>query len=183
MRQTGFASMHCSLARSLDRMGSWWAPLILRDLSYGRQRFDDLAEDLGISRNVLTIRLKELVEAGVVTRTAYQQRPARYEYDLSPSGRDLVPVLMALTSWGDRWAATTGPQPVLYHRTDCGHIFTPTVCCSSCGQAVRHERVEIMPGPGRLVGRGTMLVRTFLARRAKATGRDASDSPLRPPGR
>jgi DNA-binding HxlR family transcriptional regulator len=91
MGQTGFAAMHCSLARSLDRMGRWWAPLILRDLSYGRQRFDDLTEDLGISRNLLTTRLNELVEAGVVTRTAYQQRPARYEYDLSDAGRDLVP--------------------------------------------------------------------------------------------
>ena len=66
MRQTSFADMHCSLARSLEVIGDWWSPLILRDLGIGPRRFDELAGDLGISRNLLTTRLEGLMAAGVI---------------------------------------------------------------------------------------------------------------------
>src|SRR5205085_7165228 len=66
MRQVSFADFHCSLARSLDLIGDWWTPLIIRDLSLGLHRFDELATNLGISRNLLTTRLKTLVEANIV---------------------------------------------------------------------------------------------------------------------
>ena len=105
MERTSFAEMRCSLARSLDLIGDWWSPLIVRDLFLGVVRFDDLVEDLGISRNLLTRRLKALVDGGVVERNAYQLRPARYEYRLTAAGRELVPVMLALPEWGDRWAA------------------------------------------------------------------------------
>src|SRR5580704_1166460 len=102
MRQTNFSSMHCSLGRSLELMGYWWTPLILRDLMFGPRRFDEFAEDLGMSRTLLTTRLKELSEANLIVRTPYRERPLRHHYELTESGRELVPILMSLMTWGDR---------------------------------------------------------------------------------
>ena len=104
MKRTSFARMHCSLARELDLIGDWWSPLMVHNPYLGVVRFDDLVEDLGISRNILTRRLNALSKNGIVERHAYQRRPFRYEYRLSEAGRDLVPAILALTAWGDRWA-------------------------------------------------------------------------------
>jgi DNA-binding HxlR family transcriptional regulator len=162
MRQTSFADMQCSLARTLEVVGDWWSPLILRDLYLGMERFDDLANDLGISRNLLTERLTRLVEGGVVERTPYQDRPARYSYRLTESGRELVPVLMALTAWGDRWATPDGGPPLRLRHQICGRHFTPTVSCSECDRPITMDDVEALPGPGGRTGPGTMRVADFL---------------------
>jgi DNA-binding HxlR family transcriptional regulator len=167
MRQTSFSGMHCSLARSLDRIGDWWSPLILRDLAIGPRRFDELVVDLGISRNLLTTRLAGLAEAGVIERNLYQDHPPRYQYGLTPAGSELVPVLMALTAWGDRWATPEGGPPVRYRHRDCGEVFTPAVCCSSCGQPVTADQVDLLPGPGGRQAPGTMLAGDFIAQRLR----------------
>ncbi len=168
MRRTSFAAMHCSMARSLEVMGDWWTPLILRDLHLGLARFDELAEDLGISRNLLTTRLAALVERGLVERRRYSERPPRHTYHLTEAGRDLVPVLTALTAWGDRWLAPKqGPPLRLQHRT-CGKFFTPTVACSRCGEAVSAEDVVAHGGPGGRTGPGTRLVAKVLRNRQHA---------------
>ena len=165
MRQTSFADMHCSLARSLEVIGDWWSPLILRDLGIGPRRFDELAGDLGISRNLLTTRLESLMTAGVVGRSRYQDHPPRYRYYLAEAGIDLVPVLMALTAWGDRWATPEGGPPVRYRHRACGQVFTPTVCCPSCQQAVTADEVDLLPGPGALRAPGAMLAGDFIMQR------------------
>src|SRR5258708_38382526 len=103
MERTSFAQMRCSLARGLDMIGDWWSPLIIRDLFLDVARFDELVEDLGISRNLLTRRLKSLIANGIIERAAYQNRPARYAYRLTEARRDLVPAILALTAGGDRW--------------------------------------------------------------------------------
>lgn len=156
MRQTSFANFHCSLARSLDVVGDWWTPLIIRDLSLGLERFDDLVANLGISRNLLTTRLKDLVDAKIVERIRYSERPPRDRYLLTEAGRDLVPILAALTVWGDRWAALPEGPPVVYGHE--GHRCTPTVCCASCGKPVTTENLRVAPGPGAAAGPGTHLV-------------------------
>ena len=165
MKKTSFANMRCSLARGLDRIGDWWSPLILRDLFLGLQRFDDLVEDLGISRNLLTRRLKSLMENGVVERAAYQQRPIRYEYRLTEAGRDFVPAILALTAWGDRWARPKEGSPILFVHKSCGQKFQPEVSCSACGRPIRAETVKAVGGPGGAAKPGTKLV----ARRLAAT--------------
>ncbi|MBB5909876.1 winged helix-turn-helix transcriptional regulator [Actinoalloteichus hymeniacidonis] len=167
MRQTSFAEMHCSLARSLDLVGDWWSPLLLRDLFLGARRFDELVENLGISRNLLTGRLTTLGEAGVIDRVPYRQRPTRYRYALTESGRELVPILLALTAWGDRWATPPGGPPITFRHRDCGHSFTPTVACSECGQPIEAEDVDPVPGPGAQAGPGTRLIGGFLERRSE----------------
>jgi DNA-binding HxlR family transcriptional regulator len=165
MRQTSFADMHCSLARSLEVIGDWWSPLILRDLAIGPRRFDELAGDLGISRNLLTTRLEGLMAAKVIDRTPYRDHPPRYRYHLAKAGEELVPALMVLTAWGDRWATPEGGPPVRYRHRDCGQVFTPTVCCPCCQQAVTGDDVDVLPGPGAQSAPGTMLAGEFIMQR------------------
>jgi DNA-binding HxlR family transcriptional regulator len=164
MERTSFAGMRCSLARGLELIGDWWSPLIVRDLFLNVTRFDDLVEDLGISRNLLTRRLKTLIASGIVERTAYQHRPTRYEYRLSEAGRDLVPAMLALTEWGDRWASPKEGRPMLFVHKSCGHQFRPQVTCSACGEAISANAVAAVPGPGGAAEPGTMVV----ARRLQA---------------
>jgi DNA-binding HxlR family transcriptional regulator len=158
MERTSFAEMRCSLARGLDLIGDWWSPLIIRDLFLNVARFDELVEDLGISRNLLTRRLKSLAENGVIERTMYQQRPPRYEYRLTEAGRDLVPAILALTAWGDRWARPKEGSPILFVHKTCGHQFQPQVSCSACGETVSADTVTPIAGPGGAAAPGTKLL-------------------------
>jgi DNA-binding HxlR family transcriptional regulator len=158
MKRTSFASMQCSLARSLELIGDWWNPLILRDLYLGVTRYDDLVQDLGVSRNLLTTRLGDLMAGGLIERRPYQDNPTRYDYLLTEAGRDLAPVLMALTAWGDRWVTPDGGPPARFVHTDCGHQFTPTVACSSCGEPVSYDDVVVRAGPGSRPTPGTAVV-------------------------
>src|SRR5437879_3114035 len=158
MKRTSFAGIACSMARSLEVIGDWWTPLIVRDVYLGLCRFDDIATDLGVSRNLLASRLRQLEDDGIIERRRYQERPPRDEYLLSEAGLDLAPVLMALTAWGDRWVAPDAGPPLRFRHRDCGELFTPTVSCSACGEAIAAQDVEVVPGPGGRAGRGTRLI-------------------------
>ncbi|MEU9831787.1 helix-turn-helix domain-containing protein [Streptosporangium sp. NPDC048047] len=162
MQRISFAEMHCSIAQSLERVGEWWTLLIVRDIHLGLHRFDDIAENLGISRNLLTRRLETLVAGGIVERRAYQKRPPRHEYHLTEAGLELVPVLMALMAWGDKWVTPAGGPPVRLVHHECGAEFTPRVCCSECGKPATTADVTALPGPGAASGPGTRV----LARRS-----------------
>ncbi len=103
MRRQSFASMACPIARTLDIVGEWWTLLILRDLARGINRFDTLQQELGIARNILTVRLQTLLDHGLIERQCYQQRPERFEYRLTEKGVEMNAVLQALKQWGERW--------------------------------------------------------------------------------
>ena len=148
MQRTDFAQMTCSIARSLAGAGEPWSPLVLRDVWVGINRFDDLQRDLGVSRKVLTERLKHLVEAGMLEREAYSTRPARHEYVLTRKGLEFVDVLMAMAAWGDRWTAGEAGPPVLRRHRVCGHIAQVELRCSVCGEALHAAAVDVEPGPG-----------------------------------
>ncbi|MFD9455425.1 winged helix-turn-helix transcriptional regulator [Streptomyces sp. NPDC059985] len=107
-QRTHLGDADCSIAQALNVVGDWWTLLIVRDTARGLHRFDELQRELGMSRKVLTERLKMLVEAGVLTREPYQERPVRHEYRLTPRGRGLLPVLVALQDWGDTWVLGEG---------------------------------------------------------------------------
>ena len=94
--------MTCPIARSLEHVGEWWSMLILRDAFGGTTRFDDFQQSLGIAPNMLTRRLAALVEAGLLERRRYSERPPRDEYVLTDRGRDFKPVLAALVAFGRR---------------------------------------------------------------------------------
>ncbi|MFD9070381.1 winged helix-turn-helix transcriptional regulator [Streptomyces lasiicapitis] len=107
-RRTSLGDAHCAIAQALDVVGDWWTLLIVRDTARGVHRFDELQRELGLSRKVLTERLRLLVDADVLARVPYQDRPPRHEYRLTPRGRALLPVLIALQDWGDTWVLGEG---------------------------------------------------------------------------
>ncbi len=148
MQRTRFGDMACSIARTLDIAGEPWSPLILRDVFVGITRFDDLQRDLGISRKVLTERLKHLVAEGVLERRPYSARPARHDYLLTEKGWELCDILLAITAWGDRWTAgEDGPPALLRHRS-CGELTSVEMRCAHCGEPLRAHDVDVEAGPG-----------------------------------
>jgi len=102
MRRKSFAEDRCPVARTLDRVGDPWSMLILRDAGFGATRFDQFQESLTIAPNMLTRRLESLVEAGLMERRLYSEKPPRHEYVLTDKGRDFQPVLVALKAFGER---------------------------------------------------------------------------------
>ncbi|MCB5179936.1 winged helix-turn-helix transcriptional regulator [Streptomyces antimicrobicus] len=107
-QRTRLGDADCSIAQALDVVGDWWTLLIVRDAARGLHRFEEFQQELGVSRKVLAERLKLLVEAGVLVREPYQDRPVRHAYRLTPRGRALLPVLVALQDWGDTWILGEG---------------------------------------------------------------------------
>jgi DNA-binding HxlR family transcriptional regulator len=137
----------CSAARTLEQVGERWSLLIIRNALFaGATRFNDFRR-LGIATNILKSRLDGFVDAGIMQRRTYSRNPEHYDYLLTDKGRDLAPVIVALTEWGDRWAAPDGP-PVLYAHSVCGGRITQQTTCADCGQVHDPAEVQARPGPG-----------------------------------
>ena len=103
-----YSEQTCSIARTLEVVGERWTLLILRDAFLGIRRFDDFQQRLEVSRSVLTGRLAELVDAGLLRREPYQERPTRYDYLLTEKALELWPALVALGGWGAKHATPDG---------------------------------------------------------------------------
>lgn len=127
----------CSIANALEVVGERWTLLALREIFFGVRRFDQIVENTGASRDILTARLRKLVEHGLLERRQYEQHPPRYEYVLTESGRALHTVLLTLMDWGDRYV-TVGPPPTVWQH-ECGAVLAPQVVCASCKEPVRSD--------------------------------------------
>lgn len=131
----------CSVARTLEIVGEKWALLAIREVFLGDRRFDEMVRRTGAPRDTLAARLRTLVEAGVLERRPYSDKPARFEYWLTEAGKELYPVILTLMRWGDRHlAGADGPPLVLEHH--CGHQLVAEVVCEACGERLeaRHSR-------------------------------------------
>lgn len=115
MKKTDFSTLLCPIARSLGKVGEWWSILILRDAFYGLTRFDEFEKSLQIAPNMLSRRLSDLVEAGLLEKYQYQDKPARHAYRLTEVGRDFRPVLWALLEWGNKHFAAEGEAVRVVH--------------------------------------------------------------------
>jgi DNA-binding HxlR family transcriptional regulator len=147
LRRT-YDTQDCAVAGALELVGERWTLLIVRELLMGVHRFDELAGDLGIARNVLQARLSGLVAHGLVYRRAYQDRPPRHEYRLTEAGLALWPVIVSLMQWGDdhlRWP--NGPPVRLEHR-GCGGELDAHRHCRRCGAALGPRDAWARPGTG-----------------------------------
>jgi DNA-binding HxlR family transcriptional regulator len=143
-----YDSQRCSVARTLELVGERWTLLIVRDAFLGVRRFGDFADRLGIARNVLQDRLERLVEAGVLTKVPYQERPLRHEYRLTEMGVDLWPSIVALLQFGDKHlVGPEGPPLLLLHR-DCGGALNDRRSCEKCGAELDARDVQAVAGPG-----------------------------------
>lgn len=144
MRWNELDAEECSIARTLSVVGDRWTLLILRESFMRVRRFDQFQERLKITRHVLANRLKKLVDEGVLTRVAYQERPERFEYRLTTKGLDLYPVMMSLVHWGDVHMAGADGPPILHHHKTCDHVFEPVVTCSECNEPLDARQVDLI---------------------------------------
>jgi DNA-binding HxlR family transcriptional regulator len=138
----------CSLSRTIGVIGDRWTILILRESFLRTRRFEGFQSALGITRHLLSERLKKLVRNGVLCRIPYQEFPKRHEYILTQKGLDLYPVMMALVHWGDTHLVDECGRPLSHEHRKCGKLFNPVMVCSECGEPVVAEGVVIHRGPG-----------------------------------
>lgn len=136
MRLSQLGDQRCPMAQALGEIGDAWSLLILREAFYGHRRFSDFVERTGAQKTVVSARLKQLVQAGILRREEYSDYPTRHHYVLTDKGRDLTDVLLVLTEWGQRWVdGADSPDVTLVHQP-CGHELHPVVHCANCGEQV-----------------------------------------------
>lgn len=132
----------CSVARTLELVGSKWTLLVVRELFLGSRRFEEIVRFTGGPRDILTDRLRRLEAHGLVTRVQYEQRPPRFEYHLTDLGRSLAPIIAAMREFGDRHLAGEDGPPLRFVHS-CGSEYHPVLACKACGEVVRSGEVEI----------------------------------------
>ena len=148
MTRNKLDSLNCSVAHALDRIGEWWTMLILREAFFGTRRFEDFQRHLGIARNILTIRLCKLCDSGILERVPVKDGARRQEYRLTNMGRDLLPILVALTQWGDRWILGSEGVPIKYIHRATGEEIADVTIRARDGQPLRARDILLIPGPG-----------------------------------
>ena len=147
-RRGRLANKQCSMARAMAVVGDRWSILILREAFYGVKRFDEFEYYVGIAPNILSNRLKKMVDAGVMMRVALPEHAGRHEYVLTEKGRDFFPAYLALKKWGDDWLAEpAGPQVVFRDRAVGREIEYPGLK-NAKGRPLRLEDVEVVAGSG-----------------------------------
>jgi DNA-binding HxlR family transcriptional regulator len=140
-----YEGQNCSIARALEVVGDRWTLLVIRDVGAGHHRFDQLLKRLGIASNVLADRLNRLVDAGVLDRVRYGERPARFEYHLTEKGLELAAALLALMQWGDRHLSEK-PPTIARRRSDRSAVSVRIL--AEDGSTVAPNELEFVPGPG-----------------------------------
>jgi DNA-binding HxlR family transcriptional regulator len=150
MDRLRYSAENCSIARTLEIVGERWTLLVLREAFYGVRRFEEFSSAIGCARNVLSARLAKLVEEGVLERRPYREpgQRVRHEYRLTDKGRELLPALIALMQWGDRWEADPQGPPVVVRHRDCGGTMRVDLSCDEGHTRLTARDAEPVPGPG-----------------------------------
>jgi DNA-binding HxlR family transcriptional regulator len=139
VKRTSFEKAECPIARSLDALGDWWSLLIIRDAFLGFRRFSEFQKNLGCAKNILTVRLRALVEQGILKTAPASDGSAYQEYLLTPKGRGVFPILVALRQWSEEFSREGGGFPTLMvDRTNRRPV----------------RKLELRSGDGRLLGEG-----------------------------
>lgn len=159
--KTDLSAFNCSLARALGAVGDWWTLLILRDAFFGATRFGEFQRSLGIARNILAARLEALVASRILARGGTATRP---RYTLTDKGRELLPALVALMQWGDRWES--GDRPPVLLTDASGRALARMRVANRGGEVVDADTIRFSPGPG-----ATPATRAFFTARRRGRSR------------
>src|ERR1700731_274743 len=156
VKRTSLEQAERPVARSLDSLGDWWSLLIIRDAFLGIRRFGEFQRNIGLAKNILTVRLRTLVERGILKTVPASDGSAYLEYVLTPKGRGVFPVLVALRQWSEEFSGEPGG-------------FATLLVDRGKGRPGRKR--ELRAGDGRLLGDGDTEVRPNLAvkRRRRAS--------------
>ena len=151
----------CSAARALEVLGDRWTFLLIREVVFGTRRFDEFAAHLGIARNVLTTRLNALIAADILVQLPVRDDALRMGYHLTEKGRDLLPALIALLQWGDRWLQTPDSIPIQIIERESGKVLEPMLPRNQSGKALTLRDLDWIPGPGAADPRVAPLVAAY----------------------
>jgi DNA-binding HxlR family transcriptional regulator len=144
VKRTSFEKAECPIARSLDAIGDWWSLLIIRDALLGARRFGEFQKSLGCAKNILTVRLRTLVDQGILKTAPASDGSPYQEYLLTPKGRGVFPVLVALRQWSEEFSGERDG-------------FATLLVDRNKGRPVR--KLELRASDGRLLGDGDTAVR------------------------
>jgi DNA-binding HxlR family transcriptional regulator len=141
---------NCTLGRAMAVLGERWTVVVLREVFNGLRRFDDLRARTAIPRQVLSDRLRTLVDEGILHRHPYREpgERVRHEYRLTGKGFELYPVLLAVRDWGDRWLADPGGPPMVAEHRGCGGTVRTELRCDAGHPVTDPRDVLARPGPG-----------------------------------
>ena len=137
-----------SVGHVLDIIGEGWSILIIREAFLGTRRFEEFQGRLGIARNILTARLKKLCANQILDRVPVKEGAKRHEYILTRKGKDMMPLLVALTQWGDRWVFGENNEPVVFLDREHRQPIAPVQVYSARGEALRPRDIVVAAGPG-----------------------------------
>ncbi len=145
-----YDATNCSIAGTLAIVGEKWTLLVLREAFYGVRRFEEFHRAVGCARNLLSTRLATLVEHGILRREEYREPGdrARAEYRMTPKGLELLPALVALMQWGDKWTADATGPPVLLTHGPCGAPVRAELICAHGHHELTARDTAVAPGPG-----------------------------------
>jgi DNA-binding HxlR family transcriptional regulator len=149
MLKRTYANQICSVAWALELVGERWTLLIVRDALLGVTHFSEFRGRLGIVASVLANRLNHLINEGILERVPYHSRPIRYEYRLTPKGRDLALVIVSLMRWGDQHLAGDAGPPVTVRHLACGAPAEPVFQCLACAATLSPEEIHAVRTPDR----------------------------------
>ena len=148
MSRKRFDRMHCGVAQALEQVGDWWTLLIVRDVFLGKSRFSEFQESLGIAKNILSNRLRKLVENGVLEKERLAEPGERYAYRLTRKGRDLWLVLTAMRLWSDKWVFDDDDVPLVARERDSLREVAALLAVDADGRPVEPSKLEWAAGPG-----------------------------------
>src|ERR1700682_1163529 len=147
VRRTSFEKAECPIARSLDAIGDWWSLLIIRDAFLGIRRFSEFQKNIGLAKNILTVRLRTLVDQGILMTAPASDGSAYQEYVLTPKGRGVFPVLVALRQWSEAFSGERDGFPTLLVDRSKGHPVRKLELRSSDGRLLGDGDTELRPNP------------------------------------
>lgn len=139
-----------SLRRAAEIVGDKWVMLIVRDAMLGITRFDELQHRLGLSAPVLSVRLRRLVDEGILEPRPYREpgQRTRMEYKLTRKGAELFHALVAIMQWGDRYLADPRGPALTFRHDGCSGPVRVVVRCEADGVEIAVGDAHIAPGPG-----------------------------------
>ena len=137
-----------SVGHILDIIGEGWSMLIVREAFLGTRRFEDFQGRLGIARNILTARLKRLCANEILDRVPVKEGAKRHEYILTNKGKDMLPLLVALSQWGDKWVFGENSEPVIFLDRAHGEPISAVQVFSAAGEVLRPRDIKVIAGPG-----------------------------------
>src|SRR4030095_7674753 len=148
MARKRFTEMNCAAAQALEQIGDWWTLLLVREGFYGRRSFSVFQERRGIAKNILTERLNRLVEHGIMRRERPKPEVERYTYHLTDKGHDLLPVLITLVQWGDKWVFGKARVPIRILDAERKRPIRRVAVTAPAGRPLGIADLRFRPGPG-----------------------------------